>query len=125
LIREHRLESRAGRKSSLGARPRLTGGGRERNLDGREASRMKLRPSLIARTFPVPATSNRQAVNGRSCVRAAAVGRTTAPTMHEIQQNRARATFQRPPIQQRNRRNGAALRRGSLGLAGLLSAVPG
>src|SRR5262244_639078 len=40
----------------------------------RPSSRMKLRPSVIARTFPVPATSNRQAVNGRSCVRAAAVG---------------------------------------------------
>src|SRR5215510_14781297 len=80
----------------------------------RPSSRMKLRPSVIARTFPVPATSNRQAVNGRPCVRADAVERTTAPTMPEIQQNRARATCQRPPIQQRNRRNGAALRRCAL-----------
>src|SRR5262245_658650 len=32
----------------------------------RPSSKMKLRPSLIARTFPVPATSNRQALNGRS-----------------------------------------------------------
>src|SRR5262249_47272543 len=91
----------------------------------RPSSRMKLRPSVIARTFPVPATSNRQALNGRSCVRAAAVGRATARTMHEIQQNRARARSQRPPMRQRNRRNGAALRRRSLGLAGRSAPFPG
>src|SRR5262249_56791911 len=38
LTRKHRFERGAGRKTSLGARPRLTGGGRERNLDGREAN---------------------------------------------------------------------------------------
>src|SRR6516162_8825455 len=38
LPREHRFERRAGRNTSLGARPRVTGGGRERNLDGREAN---------------------------------------------------------------------------------------
>src|SRR5262249_56592597 len=38
LTRKHRFERCAGRKTSLGARPRLTGGGRERNLDGREAN---------------------------------------------------------------------------------------
>src|SRR5262249_16507202 len=46
LTRNHRFERRAGRKTSLGApppltggrRPRLTGGRRERNLDGREAN---------------------------------------------------------------------------------------
>src|SRR5262249_32543931 len=68
---------------------------------------------------------NRQALNARSCVRAVAVGRTTAPTAHEIQQNRARATSQRPPMRQRNRRNGAALRRCPLGLAGRSRTVPG
>src|SRR5262245_20558224 len=38
LTRNHRFERGAGRKTSLGARPRLTGGGRERNLDDREAN---------------------------------------------------------------------------------------
>src|SRR5262249_53216342 len=38
LTREHRFERRAGRKTSLGLRPRFADGGRERNLDGRETN---------------------------------------------------------------------------------------
>src|SRR6516164_4178184 len=38
LTREHRFEGRAGRKSSLRARPRFAGGKCERNFDAREAN---------------------------------------------------------------------------------------
>src|SRR5260221_11390564 len=75
----------------------------------RPSSRMKLRPSVIARIFAVATVSNRQALSVALSARAGADGRMVA--MHDTQQNRARATSQRPPMRQQNRRNGAALRR--------------
>ena len=62
----------------------------------RPSSRMKLRPSLIARTLAEPAGSKRQAVDAPLSVRAPAAGNMMA--MHDTQQNRASATSRRPPM---------------------------
>ena len=54
-IREHRLQRRAGRKTSLRRRPRFTGSGRERDFDTGEAN---LAPILESETAAVDDRTN-------------------------------------------------------------------
>jgi hypothetical protein len=68
----------------------------------RPSSRVKLRPSVTARTFPVPPGSDRQEVDGRLSAPAGTVGRTTTAAIKETQQKLARMPCRRPSMRQRN-----------------------
>src|SRR6476660_9900249 len=68
----------------------------------RPSSRVKLRPSVMARTFPVPPVSDRHEVDGRLSAPTGSVGSTTMAAIQETQQKLARMPCRRPSMRQRN-----------------------
>jgi len=130
LTREHRFEGGAGGKTSLGPRPGFAGGGRERNFNGGEAN---LASVLQDETAPVADRTNLSCAGDLEPASAqrtvlCARGRRRQDDGADHARNPAKprkSDVPTPAHAQRNRRNGAALRRCSLGLTGPSCAVPG
>jgi hypothetical protein len=90
LVRNDRSERVAGGDARVRPRPDFTGPGRQRDFNAGQPNlapvvKDKARPSVTARTLPVPAISKRQTVGeGLSCARTPTTSWSVAPATQKI-----------------------------------------